>query len=247
MKILFLGTLLNPLSIACLKALCDAHRYTVVVGIASPWRGGALKAFLRRWRRYGRHDLLKRIRLLLVSTLQNQVKTNGSADGKRYSLLTMAILNNVEHFWCDNINGEDSLRTIRAFSPDLIVVANFSQVLRAQLLEIPSMGCVNVHPSLLPKYRGPSPIYWVLKNKESVTGVTIHYIDERIDSGDIILQKQIPIDGRDNERTLESKCALVGSEILQSAIDLVKEGKAKRRKQEEDDATYYSFPRSSHQ
>lgn len=243
MKILLLGTLLNPLSIACLKALCGVQTYALLVGIESPWRGGLFRAFVRRWKRYGRNHLFQKIRFLLVSIFQNRVRTNALVDTDIHSLLTMAIRHKVEHFWCDNIHGEESLRIIRNYSPDLIVVASFSQILRTQILEIPSKGSVNVHPSLLPRYRGPSPIYWVLKNKEVMSGVTVHYIEDRIDSGDMILQKQMSIEKEDNETTLESKCSSVAGELLLSAIELIREGKVKRWKQKEEDATYYSFPR----
>src|SRR5207302_961380 len=124
----------------------------------------------------------------------------------------------------------------------LIVVANYSHILKHALISIPRLGCINVHASLLPAYRGPSPLYWVLANREKVTGVTIHYIDERIDSGDIILQRQLVIRPGETEFTLCERSARVAADLLGEAIPLLLSEKASRIPQDHSAATYYSFP-----
>ena len=104
------------------------------------------------------------------------------------------------------------------------------------------MGIVNVHPSLLPRYRGPNPLYWVLDRGERETGVTVHYVDEGIDTGDIILQETLAIGPGDTEITLQRRSATLGAELLVRAVTLIAGGGAPRRAQRHAAATYYPSP-----
>lgn len=158
------------------------------------------------------------------------------------SLEELALAYRAGAFRCEQVNAPYSLQRIQAFAPDLIVVANFSRILKPKLIAIPSLGCINVHVSLLPKYRGPTPHYWVLRNGETTTGVTVHYVDPGIDSGDIILQREMTITPDDTELTLQNRSALLGADALVEAIRLIEAGTAPRCKQDSRRATYYSFP-----
>jgi methionyl-tRNA formyltransferase len=143
---------------------------------------------------------------------------------------------------CTNPNAPDFVAEVRNLGIDLIVVAAFSRILKAQLITAPRLGCINVHPSLLPRYRGPNPFYWVLAKQEKKTGVTIHYIDEGIDSGGIILQREFAIGRRDTEKDLQAKAVIVAADLLNEAIPLLVAGTAPCIQQNESEALYLSFP-----
>ena len=146
---------------------------------------------------------------------------------------------------CANPNSAEFVQQVRLLGVQLIVVANFSRILQRALLETPDLGCINVHPSLLPRYRGPEPFYWVLANREKTTGVTLHYMDEAIDSGDIILQRELEIRPKETETTLLHRSAAVAAELLHEAIPLLQARRAPRIRQDQTVATYYSFPSKS--
>ncbi|PMP69175.1 MAG: methionyl-tRNA formyltransferase [Thermodesulfobacterium geofontis] len=119
------------------------------------------------------------------------------------------------------------IETIKSFSPDLIVVCAYGKIIPKELLEIPKFGCWNIHASLLPKYRGASPINWVILEGEKETGVTIMLMDEGLDTGPILLQKKIEISEKDTAITLSQKLAQLGKEAILEAIELHKKGQLK--------------------
>jgi len=133
----------------------------------------------------------------------------------------------------ENLEDAAFLEKITSLKPDLIVVVAFGRLLPPVLLNIPRIYSLNLHPSLLPEYKGPAPIPWVLINGETKTGVTVQRMREEIDSGEIILQKAISIKPDDNAGTLTRKLSHLGAETLVEAINLIKEGKAKLKPQEE--------------
>ncbi|MFA4906104.1 MAG: methionyl-tRNA formyltransferase [Candidatus Margulisiibacteriota bacterium] len=127
---------------------------------------------------------------------------------------------------------------IHSLDPDLIVVAAYGKILPKDLLTIPKYGAINVHASLLPKYRGAAPIQWAILKGENETGVTVMQVSETLDTGDIILQDKVPIDPEDTAETLLDKVFEVGAQTLLRAIDQIKKGTAKKIPQKEADATY---------
>jgi len=131
--------------------------------------------------------------------------------------------------------GADALRAAR---PDLVIVVAYGQILPKAVLEIPPLGCVNVHASLLPRWRGAAPIPYAILHGDRETGVTTMYMDERMDTGDIILQRSELIGGDDTSATLHDRLAKLGAELLVETVRLIAEGKALRSKQDEARATY---------
>ena len=130
------------------------------------------------------------------------------------------------------------IEKLKSIAPDIIVVAAYGKILPKEILDIPKHGCINVHASLLPKYRGAAPIQWALMNGEKETGVTIFRLKETLDTGDIILQKSIPIEDNDDAETLSGKLFDLGGKLLLEAIDLIENGKAEYKPQKEADASY---------
>jgi methionyl-tRNA formyltransferase len=101
--------------------------------------------------------------------------------------------NNIEYMREQNINSETVVKKIKNIKPDLIITAHFQKLLKKELIDMPSIGCLNLHPSLLPMYRGMSPQHWPIINGDKKTGMTVHFIDEGIDTGKTILQREIEL------------------------------------------------------
>ncbi len=125
-----------------------------------------------------------------------------------------------------------------ALNPDMIVVAAYGKILPKAIIDMPKYGCINVHTSLLPKYRGSAPINWVIIDGEEKTGVTIMHMDEGIDTGDIILKVEVPIEKKETAGTLHDKLAATGSKALLEALEQIKAGTAKREKQDDSLSNY---------
>ena len=128
---------------------------------------------------------------------------------------------------------------IKKFAPDVLVTASFGQMLKENILNLAPYGVINVHASLLPKYRGSAPINYCIINGEKETGITIMQTALAMDSGDIILQKSLPIDYLDNASDLTLKLAHLGGECIVEGLDLLEKGQAKFVKQNEDEMTYF--------
>ena len=133
---------------------------------------------------------------------------------------------------------EKFLQTLGEFQPDLIVVAAYGQILPGALLELPRFGCLNVHASLLPKYRGAAPIQWAILNDERETGVTIMKMDEGLDTGDLLALQATPIAPADNAQTLLSRLALTGAGLLVKTVPEYVAGRIVPRKQPQAGASY---------
>ena len=126
---------------------------------------------------------------------------------------------------------------LRAWSPELIVVAAYGRILPKTILALPSRGCINVHASLLPKYRGAAPIQWAILNGEERTGVTIMQMNERMDAGDILLQRDTAIGADESYGTLQDRLAELGTAALREAIAQLHSKTLTRQPQRDSDAT----------
>jgi len=127
---------------------------------------------------------------------------------------------------------------IQVLSPDLIVVIAYGKILPKQILDIPRLGCINAHASLLPKYRGAAPMQRALLNSEKQTGVTIMFMNERMDAGDILLQEKIIISPSDNMETLHNRLSKLSAKLLVKAIVQIEQGTCSRISQDNTKATY---------
>ena len=132
----------------------------------------------------------------------------------------------------------EALGYLRELDPELIVVAAYGKILPSEILDYPVKGCINVHSSLLPKYRGAAPINWAILNGEAVTGVTIMHMAPALDAGDIIAQASTPIGADETAPMLTARLAELGAELLVSAVEAIGAGTAARTPQDEADSTY---------
>lgn len=137
----------------------------------------------------------------------------------------------------EKVGDQDSVSRLNALNADLFVVVAYGQYIPQSVLSLPPKRAINLHPSLLPKYRGSSPIQWALANGDTVTGATILYVSERMDAGDIILQSEVSIGPKDNAVTMEKRLSQVGAELLMKAIDQIRSGTVDARPQDDAAAT----------
>lgn len=150
----------------------------------------------------------------------------------------VAQAHNLPVFQPKTLRDEDVQRELADLAPELVVVAAYGKLLPKAVLELPALGCINVHSSLLPKYRGAAPINWAILNGEQETGVTIMHMAEALDAGDIILQAATPIDQNESVEQLHDRLAEMGAELLSKAVTALTEGTAPRIPQDESQYTY---------
>ena len=132
----------------------------------------------------------------------------------------------------------EAVEELRKFQADICVVAAFGQILSQEILDMPRFGCLNIHASLLPKYRGASPIQHVILNGEERTGITVMQMDAGLDTGDMLYKKEIPIEKTDNYETLHDKLMELGGEAIVEALALLEQGKLIPQKQQDDLSCY---------
>ncbi|MDD4112704.1 MAG: methionyl-tRNA formyltransferase [Herbinix sp.] len=149
-----------------------------------------------------------------------------------------ALKHNLNIYQPIRVRKPEFIQIIRDLEPEVIVVAAFGQLLPKELLDIPPYGCINVHASLLPKYRGAAPIQAAIINGDEKTGVTIQHMDVKLDTGDIILQESIPIADDETGGSLYEKLARLGAELLVKALKNLKDGTARRTPQDDSLASH---------
>lgn len=148
----------------------------------------------------------------------------------------LALNNNIEVFQPTRLKNE--FKKIVDLNPDLIVTCAYGQIVPKEVLDCAKYGCINVHASLLPKYRGASPIHQALIDGEDITGITIMYMDESLDTGDIISTREIKIDNDDNLETLSNKLSVLGSELLIDTIPSILNNTNNKIKQDDAKSSY---------
>ncbi|MBQ9605084.1 MAG: methionyl-tRNA formyltransferase [Firmicutes bacterium] len=147
---------------------------------------------------------------------------------------------NIPVYQPEKIRDEAFVKTLAGIEADVFVVVAYGQILPQSILDMPKYGCINVHGSLLPKYRGAAPIQWSIINGETMTGVTIMYMEKGLDTGAMILKREIPIEPTDTYGTLHDKMAPVGAAALLEALEMLENGSASPEKQDDALSSYVS-------
>lgn len=146
-----------------------------------------------------------------------------------------ALEKNIPIYQPQKIRGnEEFINEIKSLEPDVICVVAYGKILPQEILDIPEKGCINVHGSLLPKYRGAAPIQWSVINGDKVTGITTMYMDAGMDTGDMILKEELPIGEDETTGEIWDKLAGIGGKLLVETLDKIEKGEATRTKQGED-------------
>ncbi len=149
-----------------------------------------------------------------------------------------ALEHGVPVFQPEKVREAGAVQRIREAKPEIIVVAAFGQILTKEILDIPKYGCINIHASLLPEYRGASPIQRCIADGKEKTGITIMQMDEGLDTGDILMQREIMIAGDETGGSLFDRLSELGAEMIKEAIPLIRDGKLSPVKQDDSRATY---------
>ena len=178
-------------------------------------------------------------RFKAVKLVTNLDSKTGRGQQKTTVLLKQeAIKKKIPVFQSNDLRADEEIRVIREFQPQIILTADFSRILHREILKIPSDGCLNIHPSLLPKYRGPNPIAEAILRGDSVAGISIFLMSQIIDGGEVLFQKTVPILQEETTQTLKKK---VFKEISKDLIKVILKWKEKKIipiPQEEKQASY---------
>lgn len=149
-----------------------------------------------------------------------------------------ALAHNIPVMQPVNVSVPEVIDELRAYKPELIVVVAFGQFVTKKIREMPKYGCINVHASLLPKYRGAGPIQWAVINGEKESGVTTMYMCREIDKGDMLLKDTVTLDPKETGDSLHDKLSMMGGPLLLKTIDQLEDGSAVRIPQCEEESTY---------
>lgn len=176
----------------------------------------------------------------VVAVLTNRDKPRGRGNKVRYTPVKQAALDlGIETiFQPKSLRPDESYETIASYAPDLIVVAAYGKILPQRILDIPPMGCLNVHASLLPMYRGAAPINWCIVRGESVTGITIMQMEAGLDTGPMLLKKEVPIGPLQTAQELHDELYVLGGPMMLETIDGLLDGTITPEVQNHDEATW---------
>ncbi len=177
------------------------------------------------------------IEVCLVVTKEDKPKGRG----KKVSfteIKEVALENDLLVYNPRRIKDEECVEYLKSFNPDVCVVVAYGQILSKEILDIPKYGCINIHGSILPKYRGPAPIHRAVINGDSEVGVTIMYMNEGLDTGDIIKTKAITISDTETTGEVYDKLKVLGADLLIETLNDFEKGIFNREKQDEEKSCY---------
>lgn len=175
----------------------------------------------------------------VVLVVSQPDKAVGRSKALKYTpVKTCALSHGIEVYQPERVREPECIAYLKKYQPDIIIVEAFGQIIPKEILEMPPYGCINVHASLLPKYRGAAPIQWAIINGEEVTGVTTMRMDEGLDTGDMILKEEVPIRGDDTGGSLFEHLAVVGASLCVKTMQAIEAGTAVYTPQEDGAATH---------
>ena len=216
-----------------------AHKYrdriaaVVTVGEADVWR--KFRKVLRVIQNAGwRYTLLKLFFLACLRIHQLM--------GKYSSLSKVCERYDLRHVALSSLRTDDAVTLLTESRADVLLSILFEKIFPTKILELPPVAALNFHPAPLPRYAGIAPTFWVLSNDEKKTAVTIHYLNEGIDTGDIFLQTEVPIDRRESVHSLYLKCCRQGADLICEGIERIAGGDFPRIHQRMDERTYFVAP-----
>ena len=177
----------------------------------------------------------------VVLVVSQPDKAVGRSKALKYTpVKECAVAHGIEVYQPAKIRAEESVEYLRQYNADIIIVEAFGQIIPKAILDMPRFGCVNVHASLLPKYRGAAPIQWAVLNGDQVTGVTTMRMDEGLDTGDMIMKQEVIVDEDETGGSLFDKLAEAGAKLLIATLPHIFDGTAVYEKQPEESPTPYA-------
>jgi methionyl-tRNA formyltransferase len=224
-------------------AVARLHEEIVAIAVVEPvYKGSSRAREARRFiEAFGVRDFLVEAGFVAAYRLSDAVRRMVPV-GRLRSVKGIARAHGVPLLSPADVNAPAFLAELRALRPDLVISVSCPQIFKRELLELPSLGCVNVHSALLPQYRGMLPTFWALAHGETSTGVTLHFMTPGIDAGDIILQRRIPIGAGDTLHSLMRTCKQVAADLVVEAVGRFRDGTVRRLPNPPDEGSYFSFP-----
>lgn len=166
-------------------------------------------------------------------------KPKGRGKEMQYSPVKIcALKHEIPVFQPAKVKTPEAVEQLRSYGADVFVVVAFGQILSEEILNMPRFGCVNIHASLLPKYRGAAPIQWAVINGDKETGVTIIQMDKGVDTGDMLMKEAVPVDERETGESLFDKLSAVGARLIVKALDAMEKGEIHPEKQDDSKSCY---------
>ncbi len=175
----------------------------------------------------------------VVLVVSQPDKAVGRSKALKYTPVKECAINlGLEVYQPEKIRAQESVEYLSKYDADIIIVVAFGQIVSKEILDMPKYGCVNVHASLLPKYRGAAPIQWAVINGDKVTGVTTQRMAEGVDTGDIIMKEEVVIDEEETGGSLFDRLSTVGAKLCVKTMEAIENGTAEYTKQDESQATH---------
>jgi methionyl-tRNA formyltransferase len=233
-----------PGSIATVVEAMPEKVSSIVVSPPMSTHGGAIKGLLKHLPVFGlKGTLVMGWRTVMARIGPRLGLRPGAPAGRRYwSIFEVGERFGIPTFEVDKVNSDEMHRILDEHPADLLVSVSCPQIVRGKLLKRFAHGGINVHSAPLPKYRGLMPGFWILQNDEKETAVTVHDLAERLDNGDILVQRPIEVTRDDTWDSLIGKTKQAAGHALVEAIGEIESGTAKRRPNRDEESTYFSFP-----
>ncbi len=227
-----------------LAALCTARHEDIVALIILPSFNEGLSATARRlYEFYGPWDFARLSARFVWAKIADKLNRLATLT-RPYSAVDVAWRYDVPIYQPSKINASEFVTTLRdEIRPDLLISVAASQILKQRVLEVPPLGCINLHSAPLPRYQGMMPNFWTMVHGERQAAVTVHYMVEKLDAGDIIVQLPVPIYPTDSLHDLMVRSKQIGVQALLEAVEQIEQDTVQGHRMDTSQATYYSFPK----
>jgi len=229
-----------PTSLAVVCRSLGRDLVAVISAPAMSTHGTFIRGVTRHFRLFGLSGTVIIVRRILAAAFRGLFPVRSS--GPFVSLRAVCKAFNVPFHVVRKVNGPGFQALVDRYNPELLVSLSCPQIIRQSVRQQFPMGCINVHGAPLPRYRGLMPAFWSLRFGEVVTAVTVHVLDEKLDNGDIMLQRAVIISPEDTWDSLVRKTKAAAAETLIETIEAIRAGTVERRPNLEAEATYFSFP-----
>lgn len=227
-----------------LEALCTARQEDIVALIILPSFDEGLSATARRlYEFYGLWDFARLSGRFVWAKIADKLNRLATLT-RPYSAVDVARRYDIPTYQPSKINASEFVTTLRdEIRPDLLISVAASQILKQRILEVPPLGCINLHSAPLPRYQGMMPNFWTMVHGELQAAVTVHYMVEKLDAGDIIVQLPVPIYPTDSLHDLMVRSKQIGVQALLEAVEQIEQGTVQGHPMDTSQATYFSFPK----
>lgn len=244
MKIVFLTTdepfYLPAFFEEVFSALAQEHQFYAVI-VPPVYKGTTrLGLAIRYAKTFGLYEA--GLLFLMVSTCKLMDLLPLKQQERHYSLGSVFSSYGIEYVRDADINGPENLERIRNWGAELAISISCPQIFKKELIKLPPLGCLNLHGALLPKYRGVMPSFWMLKNKEELGGLTLFFVNEAIDAGDILVQRKFPILAGDTLDSFIKKSKKIGAQMVIDGIGMIEKGAFKTTPIEISGGSYFGWP-----